>query len=231
METTDNRLRLPALLEYRAQAALRRAAAFCDAPEYVLGIEVRPLTPASFSMLLATGSAFLGRPTSAQEFDVRNYLWFHSPLYAHCGVKDWRTRKTRALRRLSFELNQPWRKWVGLAPDVHRYMSTLALAIAEITRLIEDAFADAPARSGRPGKPIATLEAFFIHEFSVAYGWSPEKTRHTPLRQLVQLHRCIRSGRGDDVSDDQEDQILFDHLKARNDALAAERKNKVVTHG
>lgn len=213
---------MPALLEYRAVTAKRRAIAFCDAPEFVLGTEVLPLTPATFSMLYAMGSAFV-MGGAAQEFDVRNYLWFHSRLYAHCGIPDWRKRKREALRRLSFELNQPWRKWVGLKPSVHRYTAVLAIAVSEIKQLVEEAFADSPAKSGRPGKPVATLEAFFIHEFAMAYRWGPEQTRHFPLRQLIQLHRCIRAGRGEDPSDDGEDRIYYEHLRARNEALAAQR--------
>lgn len=227
MAVPDQRLRLPQLLEYRARALARRAEAFCDAPEFVIGIPVNPLTPATFSMLLATKSAFLSGG-SATENDVINYLWFHSPLYSHTGVQGWRQRKRLALARYSFEMGQPWRKWVGLKPDRNRQRSALVNAITEIRKLVTDAFADAPAASGRPGKPIATLEAFFIHEFAVAYHWMPEQTRHTPLRQVIQLHRCIRSSRGDEVSDDGEDRILAEHLRKRNDALAAERERRAA---
>src|SRR5688500_15113949 len=63
-QRSKDTLYLPALTEYRANCIRRRAEAFCDAPEYVLGTEVLPLTPATFSMLVATGSAFImgGQP-------------------------------------------------------------------------------------------------------------------------------------------------------------------------
>jgi hypothetical protein len=173
-------------------------------------------------MLLATGSAFFTGATP-EERDVRNYLWFHSRLYAHCGVPDWPQRKKAALRRFAHQLQNPWKRRLGMKLDRSRYLAALCLAAVEIKGFVDDAFADAPARSGRPGKPIAGLEAFFVHEFASAYGWAPERTRHTPLRQLVQLHRCIRSSRGEELTDDGEDRLLFEHLKARNAALAAKR--------
>lgn len=211
---------LPALTEYRAKAVQRRAEAFCDAPEYVMGLEVLPLTPASFSMLVATGSAFLtaGQP---REHDVRNYLWFHSRLHAHCGVKDWRERKKAALLPLERAMAPAWRRWLGLGAPRLRYVLALTKAISEIRQLIDDAFADAPPRSGRPAKQIATTEAYFIHEFAVAYHWEPDRTRHTPLRQLVQLHRCICASRGEDISDDGEDRIWAEHLERENAKLGA----------
>jgi hypothetical protein len=106
---------------------------------------------------------------------------------------------------------------------VHRYNAALHLAGADIARLVDDAFADAPPRAGRPGKPLATTEAYFIHEFAAAYRWAPERTRHTPLRQLVQLHRCIRAARGEDISDSGEERIWAEYLRAKNAKLAADR--------
>jgi hypothetical protein len=229
---TDNRLYLPALLEYRAKVSRRRAAAFCDAPEYVLGSEVRPLTPATFSMLHAVGNAFVtgARPEVS---DVRDYLWFHSPLYGHCGVKDWRQRKRKALRRFGNQACAPWRKWLGRAPDLNRFRAVMAMAVSEIEALVNDAFADAPPRSGTKTRPTASLEASLIDEFASSYRWEPERTRNTPLRQLFLLLRCIRAGRGQEVGDDGENEIIYAHLRARNDAIAAERATKTngVNHG
>lgn len=221
----DSRLHLPALLEYRAAVRIRRAGAFCDAPEYVLGIEVLPLSPATFSMLLATESHFVvgGLPTEA---DVRNYVWFHSRLYAHCGVRTWPLRKRAALWRLDAMLKQAWRRplrWCGHGPSIHRYHAALVLAITQIRHLVDQAFADAPSASGRPGKPVATMEAQLIHRFAEAYGWSPDRTRTAPLRRLFQLDRCIAASRGVDVADEGEDRILADHLNERQAQLNRER--------
>lgn len=224
----DHRLRLPALAEYRVAAAQRRAEAFCTAPLAVLGTPIHAPTPATFSALYAMRSPFVFQ-RSADAGDVAAFLWLHSPDYCHTGTAGWLARKNRALRRYRFELAQPWRKWIGLKPDRARAVAVVALCIAEIERLMAEAFADAPAAAGRPAKPLATLEAFFIHEFAVAYGWAPERTRHTPLAQLMQLHRCIRSARGAEITDDGEDRLLAAHLRARQAALDAEQAAKVVT--
>lgn len=226
MARSPNALYLPALGAYRAQTAIRRAEAFCNVPEYVAGTRVKPLTPATFSMLHATRSGFLtGRQVRVE--DVINYLWIHSRGHVCTGVFGYGLRKKWALRRFRFEMGQPWMKWIGRKPDRARAIGVLNIAIAEIRQTLDDAFADSPAPSARPSKPIATLEAFFVHEFATAYNWPPEKTRHFPLRQLVQLHRCIRSARGDELSDEGEDKILADHMQAMQDAHDAKKVEAV----
>jgi hypothetical protein len=207
---------LPGLIEYRAAAAKRRAGAFCEAPEYVLGTEVRPLTPATFSMLYAVRSPFVVGRRQPGEHDVRNFLWFHSRLYGHCGVRFVGLRKWIALRKFSWQLSPWWCRLFRLSAPVHRYVATMAIACAEIQGMVDDAFADSPPAAGRPSRPIATLEAYMIHEFSASYGWSQEKTRHTPLRQLIQLLRCIRSARGVEISDEGEDLVWANHLERLN---------------
>ncbi len=220
-------LHLPALTEYRAATAKRRAEAFCDVQEYVLGSRVKPLTAASFSMLYASHSAFvMGGPVRVE--DVLNYLWLHSRLHTHTGGFLAKRRKKWALRRFVFEMTQPWMKWIGRPADMDRSRAALNIAIAQIRRIIEDAFADAPARTKKAGKPLATLEAFFLHEFATAYNWTPERTRETPLRQLMQLHRCIRASRGDEMTDDGEDRIIAEHherMQAQYDAEQKEAAN------
>lgn len=217
----DYRLYLPELTEYRAAQVKRRAEAFCDIPHYVLGTPIKPITPASFTRLLAAENRFICGGVAEIE-DVWRFVWNHSPLY--CPRAQWffRLRKWVGLRRLRFQFNYP--------PSGHNkadwQRAVLVLATAEIRQIVNDTFADLPAKSARPGKQIATNEAFFIHEFSVAYNWTPERTRHTPIRKLLQLHRCIRSARGDDVSDDGEDNILAAHMDKMNAQLAAEREAK-----
>lgn len=187
-----------------------------------MGQAVRPLTPATYSMLLAVGSHFImgGLVT---EGDVRNYLWFHDPRYGHCGQRGATRAKRQCLRTLAFALGQPWRRWLGLRPSPERYAAVMALYIADIRRLVTEAFADLPAASGRNGTPNATLEGQLIHCFATAYGWDPERTRTTPIRQLVQLLRCIRAERGEDVQDAGEQEIIAAHLAKRNAELAGER--------
>jgi hypothetical protein len=215
--TTDQRLKLPELVAYREAASRRRAAAFCDAPDYVLGQEVRPLTPRTFSMLVAVDCHFIlgGRAT---EGDVRNYLWFHSPRWCHAGTPGWQRRKAMALRPLFVELASPWRRRMGLPLDMARYAAALALAVADIRRIVEDAFADCPA-SGGDGAAIATLEAQLVAAFARELHWSPEYTRNQPLRQLFQLLRCVRAARGEEINDRGEQEILAAHLRRRQDEI------------
>jgi hypothetical protein len=217
-------LNLPKLGQYRAEASRRRAIAFCDAPEYVLGTKVRPLTPATFTMLYAVRNAFVCGG-QIKEHDVRNFLWFHSRLYGHCDALGLRIRKWMALRKFSLQLSPWWCRLLGASAPVHRYVATMAMACTEIQMMIDDAFADSPPSSGRPAKQIATTEAYLIHEFASAYGWAPEKTRHTPIRRLLQLLRCIRSARGEEIIDDGEDRILAEHLLRRNIANLEARKD------
>lgn len=218
----DYRLRLPELAEYRAAAVKRRAAAFCDVPEDVLCIPVQPLTPRTYSMLLAKGNRFIvgGMPKID---DVVDYLWLHAANWTHCGVDGWELRKRQHLRPLTVQLRQPWRRFLRLKPRAEHAAAAMALAIVDIKRIVDEAFADTIAATGAPGAPIATLEAHFIHLMGVAYQWAPERTRVTPLKQLFQLNRCIRQARGDTVQDAGEEMILYRHLKAKNDALAAAR--------
>lgn len=225
-QPTDQRLRLPALVEYREAAAVRRCEAFCEVPDYVLGIEVRPITPATFSMLRAVGSHFIvgGRPT---EGDVRNYIWFHSADWCNSSIPGWSRRKARALAPLLRQLANPWRRRFGLRLDVPRYSAALLLAITDIRKIVDDAFADIPAESAANQAPLACLEANLIHSFAKGYGWAPERTRHTPLRQLFQLLRCLRASAGEDVRDEGENRILANHLRQRQARLDAEKSTHV----
>lgn len=222
-DAPDQRLRLPALAEYRAATAQRRAEAFCDVPDHVLGIPVSPLTPRTFSMLFAVRSRFLFGGTPL-EGDVRNYVWFHSPLYANCTTPDWRRRKRRALAPLARQLGvEPWRRWLGLGVSADRYAAALALAASDINQIMDAAFADAPRAAGSRRAPLASLEASLVHECAAAYHWPPERTRSTPLRQLFQLNRCLAAASGHEVRDEGEDAILADHLARKNAELAAAR--------
>ncbi len=222
----DHRLRLPELVAYREAAARRRAAAFCDAPDYVLGIVVQPLTPRTFSMLAAVGCHFVcgGRPT---EGDVRNWIWFHSPAWTNRQGAGWQRRKAAALRPFLRQLDaHPLLRRLTRRPlDLAHYHAVMALAIADIRRLVEDAFADCPA-GGPDVAPVATMEAQLTNTFAKAYGWAPERTRATPLRQLFQLVRCIQQANGHDIADRGEQEIVAAHLRRRQAELDSENAQR-----
>ena len=167
-------------------------------------------------MLLATENRFVcgGAP---QLEDVINYIWFHSSAYTHTGVAGWARRKRRVLRPLMLNITQSWRRLLLRRPNYEHIGATLAVAICGCRAKVNEAFADTTAAAGRPGAPIATLEAHFVHLMAASYGWLPERTRNTPLRQLFQLNRCIRQGNGEKVADPQEQEILAAHLRAMNE--------------
>lgn len=204
---------------YRSEVSARRARAFIDCPDTVLGLSLRPVTPPTWTMLQAIGSRLLTEETPL-EGDVRNYLWFHSRLF-------W----------LGSQLPAPCSKllkWLALLPfsaqlhrrrDIDWYAATLATAINEIRGLLSDALADAP-RGDRACAPGPCLEAQLIHFCAEQYGWSPERTRATPLRQLMQYVRAATPS--DD--DDGERAIRFAHLRKRNAELQAARQVSGLTH-
>lgn len=215
---TAEPLQLPDLIAYRRAAADRRAGAFVPGSDLVLGVRCQPITPASVSMMLVSGSRFLcgGQP---MEGDVRNYLWFHSPLFVTTDHPDCQRRRAAALRRFRPSVSTRLRSFIRWPATVDEYCVRVVLAVADITRLVEDAFADAPAGGGKPGGACASLEAQLIHVFAEHYGWLPERTSHTPLRQLFQILRAMHPEAGDAG----EQAIIADYLRRKNAELAALR--------
>lgn len=225
MELDVKPLILPALAVHRAAVARRRATAFIAIPDRVLGIDCQPISPASYSLLHAVGSPFLFGGTPGER-EVKQYLWFHSPLWCDDSHPEMKGRYHRALLAFNrFLIGR--RGWRLRRPCLDECAAVLALAGADIEAHMASAFADAPAASGKPGSPLASLEAQLVHEFARAYSWAPERTRLMPLRQLFQLHRCIRAERGEDILDEDEEQIKAAHYIRRNAELkAAREKNK-----
>ena len=158
-------------------------------------------------MLHASGNRFVtgGQPL---EGDVRQYIWYSSPLFAEKGR--WvRVRKWRALLRFSMMMHH--RKGADW------YVASLALITSELARIIDETLADAPAGGG-DGSPGPCLEAQLIHIFASHYHWPAEYTREQPMRKLFQL---IRNFTDDD--DEGERRIKFAHLRQRNEELAKQR--------
>lgn len=207
-----------AIAAYRSEVSARRARAFIDCPDTVLGLSLRPVTPPTWTMLQAIGSRLLTADTPL-EGDVRNYLWFHSRLFALSTA----LRPPPSAVRLF--------KWLALLPfsarlhqrrDIDWYAATLATAINEIRGLLSDALADAP-RGDRACSPGPCLEAQLIHFCAVQYGWSPAQTRATPLRQLMQYVRAATPTDDDEGERD----IRFAHLRQRNAELQAAKNPQV----
>lgn len=187
--------------EYRSAVIDRRARAFVDCPDYALGLELKPLTPKTWTMLHATGNRLIcgGQPL---EGDLRNYIWFHSENYT-IGGRFAKLRKWSALLRFNIMLRR--------RQSSDWYVACLALMGTELARIINDTLADAP-KGGNPTSPGPCMEAQFIGLFAKEYGWNPEYTREQPLRKLFQLRRNF--DQSDD--DDGERAIRFNHLRQRN---------------
>jgi hypothetical protein len=227
METPapDQRLYLPELFAVRARANQRRALAFTDLPLSVLGVRIRPLTPRSWSMLLAIDSPF-ARGGTVDGIHVLDFLWIHSPVYRSTAATGWRLAKAWALLPALWRLARPVHRALGLGGNADLALAALALATVEIRDLVAEAFADAPDRKAKPAAPVATLEAFLVHEFATEYGWAPDAVAAMPLARLIQLHKCLRLSRGEEPTDAEENEVLAAHLKKRNAAAVAARLEK-----
>lgn len=191
-------------------------------PESVLGIELKPITPAIHSLLAGTGNAyFTGRiPT---EGDLRNFIWFCSPQFNPDNpilslrwrwLQMWRLR--RVLRKGS--------TWKNRHEVVVRNFYRACLAIHEI---IAATFKDGVpnVETEEPTEPLAaSLEAQLVDMFSREYKqWAlPTPVRHTAIKQLYQLARCIdRRAMGNEAKYYDSDENLCTHrfletINARN---------------
>lgn len=145
-----------------------RDAAFLAAPFRICGVEIAPLTGRAFIALEGLESPFLcgGRPTPA---DVAIFLWVLSPKFVpHNSFS--RRRFFRACRKIEFEQ-----------------------AVTEISKLVEDAFQDAPGSGGAqsPARYTSWL-ADLVDILASEYGWSEDSILDLPLARAFQYLRRIR---------------------------------------
>lgn len=163
---------IPGFAESVARENFQRDLAFNpDAPEFVAGVAVRPLTLRHLQIIRAVNSPFFyGRPPAPEDCAV--FLWIVSPRFR--PLKTWRDKLARlmfvrGLRRLKF-----------------------GPCIDDIRRYLDDAFADSPPDSGGNGKSYWSLSASMIDLFRREYQWSQEYTLEQPLKALFQLQNIIR---------------------------------------
>ncbi len=205
------------LLLARHAAQRRRAAAMIATHDTILGLRFHPLTPASFSRLVLIESPFLWRTKgAANPAAVRDYLWNHWPGFDADGEN-----RDTFQKMLTRHISPPWlRLAYSIAAWNERPAAAYALAAEAIYDLVGVAFADEPApRTGSGRIVCASLEAVMIDLFAERYRWEPERTRHTPFRQLFQYIRC------NDTSDYAPDEvaIIADDLRRDNEQAAALR--------
>jgi len=184
--------------EYEAQIASirigankRRAEAWAMVPETVLGIQLNPITPAIYSLLVGTGNAyFTGR--IPKEGDLRNFIWFCSPQFnpdaplASLRLKWWQMVRLR----LALIRGANWKN------RNEAIISNFYRACLQIHEIIHGTFKDGVpnVETGEAQLPLAaSLEAQVIDIFAREYQqWPlPNPVRHTPIKQLYQLARCI----------------------------------------
>lgn len=203
------------LAQIRSAAHKRRAEAWAMVPETVLGLELNPITPAIYSLLVGTGNAYLtGRVP--KEADLRNFVWFCSPQFN--PDKPTKTR-WRAL--------QMWR--LDRAMSAHSTRTTRAERITEnfyraclqIHKIIDETFCDTPFPAEENTPVAASLESSFIDTFAREYMTWPltRPVRHTPIKQLNQLSRCIDrryAGKDDKYYDRDENIATAQFLGAMN---------------
>ncbi len=195
----------------------------CVDTDFVLGIELRAMCPATHSMLVANNSTFLRNGLPAPG-DVRDYVWFHHPTFEADNERQ-RLKVMAQLRAAAIRANgAPW--WKG--DDETRLADGYARAIQKIEDLVMETFADSPPPKDddRDNTPIgACLEAQTIHTFSKSYPqWSVEYIRWQPLRKLYQYLRTMRAEHGSDDMDREEARLMVAHLRTMQAAADAERK-------
>lgn len=215
--------------EYQAQIAAirtganqRRAEAWAMVPEEVLGIQLNPITPAIFSLLVGTGNAYLtGR--IPKEGDLRNFIWFCSPQFNPDAASHSSFRKAWLMAKLNLRLRQGSNR--KNQPSV--VMGNFYKACLQIHQIVSDTLKDGVpnVETEEPVAPLAaSLEAQLVDIFSCAYQqWMmPKPVRHTPIKQLYQLARCIdRRGLGKDAKYHDSDEnrctkLFLEEANARN---------------
>lgn len=175
--------------QVRRHSARRRTVAWASVPETVLGINLRPLTPAIYTALSGTGNAFLS-DANPREHDLRNFVWFCSPSFNPDNPG--RSAKWRRwqMLRLRMALGKRRRGQSRSVAVMHNFAS----ACAEVYAILDAAFADSKPRVDGPSRPIAaSFEAQLVDSFAREYlMWPlPQPIRHTPIKQLMQMARCI----------------------------------------
>jgi len=184
--------------EYQAQitririgANKRRAEAWAMVPETVLGIQLTPITPAIYSLLIGTGNAyFTGRVP--KEGDLRNFVWFCSPQFnpdsplVSLRWKPWQMAK----------LNIALKRGATWKTRNEAIVSNFYRACLQIHEIINGTFKDGvpSVETEEEVQPLAAaLEAQVLDMFAREYKqWPlPKPVRHTPIKQLYQLARCI----------------------------------------
>lgn len=209
------------LARVRRSESQRRSEAWAAVPEMVLGLALRPITPATFALLHATGNAFVcGLPPV--EKDVNDFLLFHSPRFdpdAPCP-RFW----PRFVLAMQLERAMCPRRFVGGMKRKAIRAGNVLRAIREIRAIVEETWADqlAPSDGTMSSTPLAcALTGQLVDMFAREYTQWPlaQPVRHTPLKQLFQLARCSERtalGASDTYYNAKESAIISGFLARQN---------------
>lgn len=206
------------LLFLQAANDRRRAAAMVVEHDTVAGLRLQPITPRSYSMLLALGSPFAYRQPGGAA-DVRNYVWLHCSRFTMDPTRS-DSEREKALAALERNILPAWHRWRYSRRKQHDIRATgYAVAAARIAEILEETFADAPA-PGRGGPAVgASLEAQFLEVFAQWPTWPlPTSVSSTPLRKLYQLLRAMNGG---DFNNNEADLIAEELRRDNLPAMAA----------
>lgn len=221
-----------------AASAVRRAAAWAPVPFRVLGQPFRPLTPATFTLMVGTENGFVcgTEPTLA---DVKNFLRFHHPKFDPDNPAPGRFRRVGVVFDVARMLYRPIRgdKAANLA---QRLCANFLTAAQQIREHIDEAWADSlPGNSeAQDSGPVvaASTMASLLDAFAREYRYwpFPQPFRHTPIAQLLQMARCIDRHHGGTAAgyfDRAAWRLTAEYLRAANapDMVAA-RKQDAATN-
>lgn len=221
------------ITEHRAEIARLRCEAFVDYAPEVAGVQLRPVTLASYNRLMAFQNPFVcGGPVDVGAVFV--FVWAHHPEFGQFA-KD---AKQRALRRV-------YRALHPRAPNINTFVrfacqfpgwrwlrrfarptadERFGEACAEIRRLLDEALHDFPLRDDddRESPPVS-FQAQLLNTFRRNLSLSYAEIESLPLKRLVQLlredvyHRS--NGKGLSLMSRTEAAIWREHLKQREAAL------------
>lgn len=196
------------LAALQAQQATERAAAMVSPTLTIApGLDLPPITLATWSRLVAFSSPFVtGGPITFT--DLANYLWIHHPRFGQPLDRATTRAKRDLTRRLHRYLEPRWphleaalRLW-SLHPKFPRWLrrrlgpnrgQRQADLIATIRQHIAAAWGDNPrATSADDGTPLpCAREAYIKNLFRRELGLSFAETAALPLAQIVQHERAL----------------------------------------
>lgn len=185
---------IPGYIEAVRREQKFRAAAFCGLPEFIAGIECKPLTLERIDWLIAMQNPFLvGGECSVAA--ICQFLWVVNPDF----TTDKKDAESFTKRILDLDY---------------------VLAREEIKSYLEEAYIDGP--DGEPDTPFYSQSAGAIRAMSDApFNWTIDETRSCPIKILHQLMRANARSKGAILKNPISDKICSDWLVAIQSALDA----------